>query len=81
MRVFLSWSGFKRRNAAEVFREWLPQVIQAAEPWMSPETVKGAIWFAEICGRIEESRENSRENLNNPWIYSDPWKMGTERRL
>ena len=40
MKVFISWSGEKSKKIAEVFRDWLPQVIQAIEPFVSFEDIK-----------------------------------------
>jgi hypothetical protein len=37
MKVFLTWSGTKSKRIAEILRDWLPNVIQALEPWISSE--------------------------------------------
>lgn len=72
MKVFLSWSGTRSRRTAEVLSEWLPQMIQAVEPWMSSETEKGTRWGSEIANKLEESKVGiiclTRENLNENWI-------------
>jgi hypothetical protein len=48
MKVFLSWSGDKSRHTAEVISGWLKQVIQALDPWMSPNIEKGKRWGIEL---------------------------------
>lgn len=35
--IFISWSGKRSLHAAEALRDWLPNVIQAAKPWMSDQ--------------------------------------------
>lgn len=72
MKVFLSWSGKRSKYTAGVLCEWLPQVIQAVEPWTSSEIEKGARWGLEITEKLEQSKVGiiclTRENLNEPWI-------------
>lgn len=72
MKVFLSWSGKRSKDTADVLCEWLPQVIQAVEPWISSEIEKGTRWGAEVAVKLEESKVGimclTRENLNENWI-------------
>jgi hypothetical protein len=73
MKVFLSWSGETSRRLAEALREWLPAVLQAAEPWMSAEDIdKGARWSAHVAGELSEARVGilclTRDNLAAPWL-------------
>lgn len=41
MKIFLSWSGEKSKNIAESLKDWLEQVIQTSEPWISTSIEKG----------------------------------------
>ena len=73
MKVFLSWSGNRSRAIAEVFKAWLPSVLQAARPYFSPDDVtKGARWLTEISKELEDSRIAlliiTPENQEAPWL-------------
>lgn len=72
MKLFLSWSGNKSKNIAETLRDWLEQVIQSTEPWISTSIDKGRKWSKDISDRLEDSKIGiiclTRDNLNAPWI-------------
>ena len=73
MKVFLSWSGGKSRQIAEIFKNWIPQVIQAAKPYFTPDDViKGARWHSDISKELEESTVGliflTSENTNSQWL-------------
>lgn len=73
MKVFISWSGERSKNIANALREWLPNVIQAIQPWMSASDIdKGARWSSDIASQLEESVIGiiclTPENLEAPWI-------------
>ncbi|MDI1355376.1 MAG: toll/interleukin-1 receptor domain-containing protein [bacterium] len=73
MKIFLSWSEERSKFIAEALRNWLPNVIQVIEPWMSKEDIKsGGRWSPEIMTHLESSKFGiiclTPENQNNPWI-------------
>lgn len=73
MKVFISWSGELSKNIAEIFRQWIPGVIQAAKPYYSPDDItKGTRWSSEISKELDASRIGiiclTRDNLSSPWI-------------
>lgn len=72
MKIFLSWSGEKSKKIAESLKDWLEQVIQTSEPWISTSIEKGKKWSKEISDKLEESKVGiiclTKENLYAPWI-------------
>ncbi len=73
MLIFLSWSGSLSRLVAEILRDWLPDVVQALEPWTSSEDIdSGARWSAQIAEKLAGTGQGvivvTRENLSAPWL-------------
>lgn len=73
MKVFISWSGDKSKKLAEVINEWLPSVIQAVQPYFTPDDIeKGKRWAKEISEELEEAKVGiiclTRSNIQAPWI-------------
>ncbi len=73
MLVFLSWSGSLSRSVAEILRDWLPDVVQALEPWTSSEDIdSGARWSTQIAEKLAGTGQGvivvTRENLSAPWL-------------
>lgn len=73
MRVFLSWSKPRSKQFAYLIRDWLPEVIQELEPWMSASDIdKGKRWSAEIAARLDEISEGvvcvTSDNVREPWL-------------
>ena len=83
MEIFLSWSGDRSRAVAEVFRDWLPKVIQALEPWISPDIGKGERWGGEIANRLEKVRVGilclTAENLTAPWLLFEAGAISKQK--
>jgi len=73
MKVFISWSGERSKLVAKALREWIPDVLQAVEPWMSEMDIEaGARWNRVIQDRLSDIRFGivciTRDNCNAPWI-------------
>jgi hypothetical protein len=64
MKVFISWSGERSRLVAQAIHEWLPYVINAAEPWMSSADIeKGARWALDLAQELDDTRIGTYREL------------------
>jgi hypothetical protein len=73
MRLFISWSGKRSGDLAELFGWWLPTVIQPVKPWISASDIeKGARWSTEISNQLQDINFGliclTSDNLTSPWI-------------
>jgi hypothetical protein len=73
MKVFISWSGTRSKAVAKRLRDWLPDVIQDVQPWMSATDIDaGARWGQKVQGELQESRFGiiclTKTNQTAPWI-------------
>ncbi len=73
MNIFLSWSGERSKQVAELLKVWLSNVIQASEPFLSTKDIdRGAIWFMDIANSLASINIGiicvTEENKNSPWI-------------
>jgi predicted nucleotide-binding protein len=73
MKVFFSWSGERSHTLAKAFRDWLPNVLQAIDPWISSADITaGSRWQDEIALQLKESRVGiiflTPENVSSPWL-------------
>ncbi|MBL4646702.1 MAG: hypothetical protein COA52_09985 [Hyphomicrobiales bacterium] len=73
MKVFISWSGKRSKAMAGALKDWLPLILQYAEPWVSDKDIgAGDRWAQAIAGELETSNFGilciTPENLNSEWI-------------
>jgi len=73
MKVFLSWSGNRSREVANLLSDWLCCVIQASRPWISTRDLdRGSLWFGEINDQLKDTSVGiiclTQENKGRPWI-------------
>jgi hypothetical protein len=73
MRVFLSWSGHRSRAVAEALRDWLPDVLQVVQPWLSSEDIPlGVRWASEIARMLSDADTGiiclTRDNIHSQWL-------------
>jgi hypothetical protein len=74
MKVFISWSGSISRQIARSFYDWLPDVLQNVEPFMSSEDIeKGTRWLGTMLTQLESCHFGlvclTPENITAPWIH------------
>jgi TIR domain len=74
LKVFISWSGRRSQQVAEALRDWLPNVFQNVEPWLSTSDIdKGAMWRSVIERQLQESNFGliclTPENLKSLWLH------------
>lgn len=73
MKIFLSWSGSLSHEVAKALDSWLPQVMNALQPWLSSQDIeKGARWFEEIGETLSTTDFGilclTQTNISAPWI-------------
>jgi TIR domain len=73
MRVFISWSGDASHRLALTLRDWLPNVLQAIDPYVSSVDIdKGARWSTEIATELAQCDFGlicvSPDNAAAPWL-------------
>lgn len=73
MKIFISWSGERSRQVAELLSNWIQCVLQAVDPWLSSKDIdRGALWFSEITNQLSNTHNGivclTKSNLNKPWI-------------
>jgi len=73
MKIFISWSGNRSHQVAQLLDEWIQCVIQAVDPWLSSRDIdKGSLWFTEISDSLANTQNGiiclTKSNLAKPWI-------------
>ena len=73
MKIFISWSKDYSKSYASAFRDWLPNVIQSAEPFISSQDIAlGQRGIEEIETRLSTISFGvlfvSSENHREPWL-------------
>jgi hypothetical protein len=73
MKVFISWSGGRSNRVAHALREFLPDVNQRIEPWMSGVDIKaGTRWSIELATQLQETSYGiicvTPESVSSSWL-------------
>ena len=73
MKVFITWSGKKSKAVALALREWIPDVLNNIEAWMSEIDIgAGRRWSEAIALELGVTNCGiiclTKSNLNQPWI-------------
>jgi TIR domain len=73
MKVFISWSGDRSRQLAQSLSDFLPQVIQQVQPFMSASSIAaGESWGLRLAAELENTDFGilclTSDNLKSAWI-------------
>lgn len=72
MKIFISWSKQPSRQVAEALADWLPDVIQSLDPWVSKEIPAGSRWNTDIANELASTKFGiicvTRANQHEPWL-------------
>lgn len=84
MKVLVGWSGERSWQLAIFLRNWLKDVVQALDPWVSGKDIdKGVGWDAEVAAALQESRVGiiclTPENLQEPWLHFEAGALSKQR--
>ena len=81
MKIFISWSGQDSLQIAKILRDWIPNVIQVAAPYVSAEDIdKGTRWATDISKELDDSSYGiiclTKNNIQAPWINFEAGALG-----
>jgi hypothetical protein len=73
MRIFLSWSGERSKALASALRDWLPDILHYAKPWLSESDIDaGERWGFKVAEELQATEFGiicvTRDNINAPWL-------------
>jgi len=73
LNIFISWSGPRSKAVATFLSEWIQDVIQLADPWVSATDIDaGARWNRDIDEKLRDTNFGiiclTKNNLAAPWI-------------
>ncbi len=86
MKVFISWSGDRSRAIAHALHDWLPDVIQDLEPYMSESDIgAGTRWASELAKTLDKIDIGilcvTPENINAPWLLFEAGSLAKKLDL
>ena len=72
-KIFTSWSGEKSKKVAIALKEWIPDIIQNVELWVSDQDINaGSRWNNELNTELQQNYLGiiclTSDNLEKPWI-------------
>lgn len=81
MKVFVSWSGQKSRVIASAFKEWLPDLVQSVDVFMSQHDIDaGSRWGNELGAQLQDCNFGiiciTSDNIAAPWLLYEAGSLG-----
>lgn len=81
MKVFVSWSGAKSRVIAAALKDWLPDLVQSVDVFMSQHDIEaGSRWGNELSSQLQECNFGiiciTANNLSAPWLLFEAGCLG-----
>jgi hypothetical protein len=81
MKVFICWSGNRSKMVAEALRQFLPDVIQRIDPFMSEADIEGGSrWSQRLLEELESTNFGipclTSESLTAPWLLFESGALG-----
>ncbi len=73
MEVFISWSGKRSKQVAEILQTWIPCIIHEVNTFLSSEDIeKGSRWSSSIGDKLEKCNIGiicvTTDNIYSPWL-------------
>ncbi len=73
MKVFISWSGTRSREIAAALSDWLPDILQDLDTWLSSHDIQaGSRWGRELHEQLQATHFGilclTPENIQAPWL-------------
>jgi hypothetical protein len=83
VKLFISWSKDPSHAIALALRDWIPQVIQLVEAFVSSEDIaKGTRGSEKITKELAGTDQGviclTRQNLREPWLYFEAGALSKE---
>jgi hypothetical protein len=84
VNVFISWSGERSRALAESIYEWLPNVIQSIDAFISTRDIHTGSRWNEVLGAHLENADlgifcMTEDNLDSRWIHYEAGAIAKNR--
>jgi hypothetical protein len=82
VKVFISWSGKTSNKVALVLKDWLEDVIQDLDCFVSTHMKKGQVWATALAKELHGARYGifcvTPSNRNQPWLNFEAGAISTQ---
>ena len=82
MKIFISWSGDRSKGVASALKQWLPDVFQGLDVWMSDQNIQaGTNWGIELGQALRGCSLGiiclTPESLQSRWLTFEAGALST----